>query len=101
VALMAMLDMFIKALPVSESVTLWGGLVVLMFCWPNARLVVERLAMGAWTPVPVKLTFCGLPLALSVIVSEALREPVAVGVNVTLIAQLAPAATPLLLQVFV
>jgi hypothetical protein len=38
---------------------------------------------------------CGLPLALSVILSEAMRRPVAVGVNVTLTVQLAPAATVL------
>jgi hypothetical protein len=50
--------------------------------------------------VPVKLTVCGLPLALSVIASVALREPAADGVNVTLMAQLAPAET-VLPQVFV
>ena len=38
-------------------------------------------------PVPVSLTVCGLPLALSVIVMEPVRVPVAVGVNVTLIVQ--------------
>ncbi len=36
---------------------------------------------------------------MSVMETEALRAPAAVGVNVTLIAQLAPAATVLLLQV--
>jgi hypothetical protein len=50
--------------------------------------------------LPLKLTVCGLPLALSVMASDALRVPVAVGVNVTLIAQLDPATT-LLPQVFV
>lgn len=38
-------------------------------------------------PVPVSLTVCGLPLALSVMVMEPVRVPVAVGVNVTLIVQ--------------
>jgi hypothetical protein len=42
---------------------------------------------------------CGLLLALSVTTSTALSEPAAHGVNVTLIAQLVPAAT-LLPQVF-
>jgi len=43
--------------------------------------------------VPLKLTVCGLPLALSVSVRLPERLPVAVGVNVTLIAQLLPAAS--------
>jgi hypothetical protein len=38
-------------------------------------------------PVPVRPKVCGLPLALSVKLSEALRLPVADGVNVTLTAQ--------------
>lgn len=88
------------AVPVFESVTLCGALVVPTFCWPNVRLEGERLTTGAATPVPVKPTVCGLPLALSLIVSVALREPAAAGVNVTLMAQLAPAATELP-QVFV
>src|SRR5712664_3164275 len=43
-------------------------------------------------PVPVRDTVCGLPDALSVIVRVPVREPTAVGVNVTLIVQFAPAA---------
>jgi len=46
-------------------------------------------------PVPVSPTVCGLPEALSVNVSEAARLPLAEGVKVTLIVQLAPAATEL------
>ena len=46
-------------------------------------------------PVPVRLTVCGLPVALSVRVTAAVRVPLAVGVKVTLIVQLAPAATEL------
>jgi hypothetical protein len=46
-------------------------------------------------PVPVRLTLCGLPVALSVKVTAALRVPVAAGVKVTLIVQLPPAATEL------
>jgi hypothetical protein len=42
--------------------------------------------------VPVKPTVCGLPVALSVIATEAVRAPVAVGRKVTLMVQLAPAA---------
>lgn len=43
-------------------------------------------------PVPLRLTFCGLFVAVSVKVSVPLAEPVAVGVNVTPTEQLAPAA---------
>jgi len=50
-------------------------------------------------PVPLKLTVCGVPLALSAMERDALSVPVAPGVNVTLIVQLAPAAT-LVPQVF-
>jgi len=50
--------------------------------------------------VPDSVTCCGLPVALSAIDSVPLREPVAVGVNVTLIVQLDPAAR-LVPQVFV
>jgi len=61
---------------------------------PKARLVGERLARAA-VPVPERLTVCGLPLALSVILTEAVRLPLAAGVNVTLIVQLLPPATEL------
>ena len=61
---------------------------------PKARLVGERLTRAAVpVPVPERLTVCGLPLALSVMVTEAVRLPLAEGMNVTLIVQLAPAAT--------
>ena len=44
-------------------------------------------------PVPLKPTVCGLPAELSEMVMDALREPDAPGVNVTLMLQLPPAAT--------
>jgi hypothetical protein len=50
--------------------------------------------------VPASETLCGLPLALSVMVTLAKRLPVAVGLKVTLMEQFAPAAT-LAPQVFV
>ena len=52
----------------------------------------KKLALGA-TPVPVRLTVCGLPVALSVTVMVPGWLPVAVGVKVTVMVQLAPAAT--------
>jgi hypothetical protein len=45
--------------------------------------------------VPAKPTVCGLPLALSVMLTEAERFPIAEGVNDTTIVQLAPAASEL------
>src|SRR5258708_9997162 len=49
----------------------------------------------AGEPVPVRLTDCGLPEALSVMLRVPVRLPDAVGVNVTLMVQFAPAATEL------
>jgi hypothetical protein len=51
---------------------------------------------GGAAPVPDKTIFCGLPEALSVIVMLPARLPVAVGVNVTEIWQLPPAARDVL-----
>lgn len=48
---------------------------------------------GVFVPVPVSGTVCGLPAALSVMVKVPARAPSAVGVNVTLILQFAPAAS--------
>jgi hypothetical protein len=42
--------------------------------------------------VPVRATVCGLPVALSVIVTLAVRVPAALGVKTTYTAQLLPAA---------
>jgi hypothetical protein len=46
-------------------------------------------------PVPDKATFCGLPAALSVMLTAARRVPMAVGLKVTLIVQLPPAGNEL------
>ena len=48
---------------------------------------------GGVTPVPLRLTVCGLSLASSVMLTTPVRVPVAVGVKVTLIWQLALAAS--------
>lgn len=55
--------------------------------------------VGVKVPVPLKLMVWGLPLALSVMDTDALRAPVADGVNFAAIVQLVPAVT--LLQLFV
>ena len=59
---------------------------------PKDKVVGAKLVLGA-TPVPVRLMVCGLPVALSVTVIVPGRLPAAVGVKVTLMEQLAPAAT--------
>lgn len=46
-----------------------------------------------YAPVPESDIFCGLSWALSVIMTLADRDPFALGVNVTLIVQLAPDAS--------
>lgn len=43
--------------------------------------------MAADTPLPVRVTNCGLPTALSATEMDAVRVPVALGVNVTLMVQ--------------
>jgi hypothetical protein len=80
------------ALPVLLRVTVCAALVISTGSLPKARLVGERLARAS-VPVPERLTVCGLPAALSEMLTEAVRLPLAEGVNVTLIVQLAPAAT--------
>ena len=59
---------------------------------PKAKVVGAKLVLDA-APVPVRLTVCGLPVALSVTVIVPGWLPVAVGLKVTLMEQLAPAAT--------
>src|SRR3974377_391390 len=74
--------------PVLESVTVCGLLVV-PCCWlPKLRLGGETPALGMPTPVPVRLTvWVPLP-ALSVTVKVALSTPAMLGVKVTLREQL-------------
>ena len=63
----------------------------------SVRLEGVTLATGAVaTPVPVRLIVCGLPVALSAIVSVADRDPGALGVNVMLMVQLELGVTGLL-----
>lgn len=65
-----------------------------VFCAAKVRVLVDRVTAGAEAvPVPLRVTVCGEPVAVSEIVSVPVRAPIAVGVNLTEIAQLAPAAT--------
>jgi hypothetical protein len=83
------------------NVTVCAALVDPTVCALKVNVPGASVTAGTGvTPLPLKATVCGDPAALSVIVSEPLRVPVAVGVNVTAIMQFAPAATDVP-QVFV
>lgn len=56
---------------------------------PNAML--PGLTATGGTPVPLSGTFCGLPVALLVTVTAALKVPAAAGAKATKIVQLEPA----------
>ena len=58
--------------------------------FPNDRLV--GTVVTAATPVPLRLTVCGLLAPVSVTVRVPVREPRAAGVNVTEMMQVLPAA---------
>jgi hypothetical protein len=82
------------ALPVLLRVKLSGELLAVAGWLAKVKLVGERPAIGV-VPVPVKLTVCGLFVALSEMVKVAVRLPLAVGVNVTLTVHEPFAATEL------
>src|SRR5437899_2667649 len=88
----AMLVMLRVAVPLLVRVTVCTGLVVLRRWSPKARLVGAMVTAGAM-PIPASDTDCGLPGASSVMVTVAVRAPVAAGVKLMLIVQLAPGAT--------
>lgn len=81
------------ASPVLVRVTFWGKPVVPTNWSGKVRLVGERLTVGPSTPVPLRAITCGLSPALSVIVIVPEIAPLAVGMNVAAIMQLAPGAT--------
>src|SRR6185312_11102868 len=78
--------------PVLRTVTVWPVLVVPTTCPPNTREVGVTSTPGA-VPLPVSETNCGDPGALSLICSEPVRLPTAVGENVTLTVHVPLAAT--------
>ena len=80
------------AVPLFRSVEVCAALVEPTICEPKARLAGVNATPEA-VPVPVRSTLCGLPGALSVTATLALRLPVAVGANATLIVHVALAAS--------
>jgi len=80
----AMLETLSAAVPLLVRVAVSVPLVVLTASLPKARLVGERPAATV-VPVPERLRDWGLPVALSVMLTEAVRLPLVVGSKVTLI----------------
>jgi hypothetical protein len=88
--------------PASATDETWRGafpeLMTVNVCTPpdvpcvivgNEGVTGEKVTPGPTaTPVPLRLTVCGLPGASSVIVTVAERKPEASGANVTIIVQL-------------
>src|SRR3989454_2839205 len=91
--LRTMLVMVSAALPVLVSVAVCAALNVPSGWLANVRLSVDSLTAGpVSTALPVRLIFCGLSAALSVMLIVPVKRPGIVGVKVTLMVQLAPAA---------
>jgi len=89
-----MLETSKTALPELVRSIVWGGLTAPTGWLPIVRLAGERLGLGA-PPVPLRLTLRGLLAPLTASVTAAVRVPVAVGWKVTVIVQLASAASEL------
>jgi hypothetical protein len=68
--------------PVFVTVTFCAGLVEPIVCEANVSDVGDTVTVaGPFIPVPVNVTICGLPVALSVKVIVPVRVPAAVGLN--------------------
>ena len=87
-----MLLMLNAAVPLLVKVTGCTAEVVPTNCPLKVRVVLLNPTIGV-VPVPFKLIVCGLPEASSPMLIAAVRVPVALGVNVTLIVQVPPAVT--------
>lgn len=81
------------ALPVLVRVTVCAALVVPTLTLLKVKLAGESWTAGAVVPMPVRLTVCGLPGALSVMERVPLIVPDPEGVKVTEMVQFPPART--------
>ena len=90
-----MLLIVTAAVPVLVRVATFDGLVAPTFTFPKFRDAGESVTVAAGIPVPVSPTLCGLPIALSLMVTNPVNVCPAAGVKVTLMVQLAPAASVL------
>ncbi len=90
--LAAILEIVKSPAPLLVRVTVLALLVVKTTWVEKVRLVGESVTAG-FTPTPVTEAVCGLPGALSVMLTAAFLVPTATGVKVTVITQLPPADT--------
>jgi len=75
------------------SVTTWAALVEPTVVLANVKVAGVSVAVGgAAAPVPVNVTFCGEPAALSAMLRVPVSVPVAVGLKLTEMVQVAAAA---------
>jgi hypothetical protein len=81
------------AVPELRTEIVCAAAVVPTRCEPKARLVGESVIPTVDVPVPVRGSVCGLPVALSVIVTAPVRVPAAAGEKVTVIVHVALAAS--------
>jgi hypothetical protein len=65
------------------SVTVFIAELLPTFTVPNASVVALNFSTGTAIPVPVSVTFCGDPVALSVMVNVPLSAPAADGLKLT------------------
>ena len=87
----AMLKIVKVAPPVLVKVTACDAVELPTGSEPYDRLVAESVTV-VFVPVPVSATFCGEPLALSVIVIAAVIAPVVAGAKCPWMVQFAPTA---------
>jgi hypothetical protein len=80
----AMLDIAKAAVPLFVTVTTCVAVLVPTVWLPKAKRLADSPTV-AEVPVPVRLTVWGLPVALSVNITEAVLVPGALGANETLI----------------
>jgi len=81
------------ALPVFFTVTVCAALATPTVVLAKLSEAGLKEIAGTPTPVPERATVCGEPEPLSATLTEAVRDPVAVGLKATLIVQLLPTAT--------
>lgn len=88
--LATILEIFNAAVPVFVTVRVCGALVTPTACWLlNARLVADRLTIGAEPAVPVRLITCDscvppASVSVMVMVAERVGGVIEVGAKVTL-----------------
>ena len=79
--------------PVFVNVAICGTLLVPTATVGNVNNTGVNVTVPCCVPVPTSETVCGLLGAPLVMVNVAVRVPTTVGVNVTLMSQVAPAAS--------